>query len=38
MIDFDDLMDKVMLLNMVGVCILSWIILLFVLLSILGVL
>ena len=36
--DFDDLMDKIMMLNMIGVCILSWSIVLYVLLVIFGVL
>lgn len=34
--DLEDLMDKLMILNMIGVSILSWIILVYVLLSILG--
>ena len=36
--DLEDLTDKLMMLNMIGVCILSWIVMFSVLLSILGVL
>ena len=38
MIDFDDFMDKLMMLNIIGVSILSWTVILYVFLTILGVL
>ena len=36
--DFDDFMDKLMMLNMIGLSILCWGVILYVFLSILGVL